>query len=90
MSEAAGKHPNSERVGTVPEGDAVVVCTPCHGARVFLPLDEAVPGMVLDPVCPRDGRKWLLELVADDYVESGLRPVWTDPKRDSEDEVEGR
>lgn len=67
--------PESERVEHV-EG-AVVVLTPCCGARVFLPPDEAVPGAVLNPVCPRDGADWALELIA---VEGGLRAVWAVPR----------
>ncbi|MGH8931763.1 MAG: hypothetical protein ACRDZO_14350 [Egibacteraceae bacterium] len=84
MSDGHGKHPDSERVDNVPEGEAIVAFTPCHDARVLLPLDEAVPGIVLDLFCPKDGRKWLLQLVTDEGAESGLRPVWTDPKQDPE------
>ncbi|MGH8886425.1 MAG: hypothetical protein ACRDYX_14870 [Egibacteraceae bacterium] len=78
MSEQRGNRPDAARVERV-EG-AVVVLTPCHGARVLCPPDEAVPGKALYVVCPRDGIEWHLELVADDHVESGLRAVWTDPE----------
>jgi len=39
----------------------------------------ALVGAHLSPGCPRDGRQLLLELVADEGAESGLRAVWTDP-----------
>jgi len=86
MSEPNGSHPDSKRVEFTTKGDGVYVQTPCHGTRVLFPSDEAVPGAVLRTVCPRDGREWLVELVADDETETGLRPVWTDP----EDQGEGR
>lgn len=54
--------------------------TPCCGAHVLLRPDEAVPGAVLDPVCPRDGVDWALELIADETVDSGLRAVWAAPQ----------
>lgn len=60
--------------------------TPCHGVRVFFPLDEAVAGATLSPVCPRDGQELLLELEADEQAGAGLRAVWTD----LDDEVSGR
>lgn len=54
--------------------------TPCHGARVLFPPDQAVPEKALRAVCPRDGIEWHLELVADEAVEGGLRAVWTAPE----------
>ncbi len=69
---------DSRRVELSPRGDGVFVCTPCHGVRVFFPLDEARVGAHLTAPCPRDGRELLLELAADEQTESGLRPVWTD------------
>lgn len=77
MSEPKGMHPDSRRVEFAPEGDGVYVFTPCDGARVFLPLEQAVPGARLRTVCPQDGLPWLLELVADDEAECGVRPAWT-------------
>ncbi|MGH8897565.1 MAG: hypothetical protein ACRDZ4_11195 [Egibacteraceae bacterium] len=76
MSEQRGSRPDSPRVERV-EG-AVVVFTPCHGARVLFPTDQAVPEQALRVVCPRDGVEWRLELVADEAVEGGLRAVWAD------------
>ncbi|MGH8906062.1 MAG: hypothetical protein ACRD0K_06020 [Egibacteraceae bacterium] len=67
-------HPDSERVEQI-QG-ALVLFIPCHGGRVVLPLEKAVAGALLRPVCPRDGRRWLLELVPDETAESGLRPLW--------------
>lgn len=78
MSEQRRSQPDSPRVEHV-EG-AVLVFTPCCGARVFFPPDEVVPGAVLDPVCPRDGVDWALELIADQTVEGGLRAVWAVPR----------
>jgi len=57
-----------------------------HEVRVFFPLDEAVAGATLSPVCPRDGQELLLELESDEQAEAGLRAVWTD----LDDEVSGR
>jgi len=51
----------------------------CHGARVLIPIGEAVPGARPLLICPHCGQEWLLELVADDEAECGLRAVWTDP-----------
>ncbi len=70
--------PGSGRVEPSLRGDGVFVFTPCHGVRVFLPLEDALVGAHLSPVCPRDGRQLLLELAADACAESGLRAVWTD------------
>ena len=62
-----------------PEGDGVVVFPPCcEGARVFVPLDEALPPANSQLVCPIRGHDWLVELVADETTQCGLRPVWTD------------
>ncbi|MGH8933866.1 MAG: hypothetical protein ACRDZO_25330 [Egibacteraceae bacterium] len=77
MSDSLGNHPDSEGVEPVPEGDAYIVSTPCCAARVFLPIDEAVPGGKLDVVCPLCGKGWLVELVAG-HVEGQWRPVWTE------------
>jgi len=64
-----------------PEGDGVVVFPPCcEGARVFVPLDEALPPANSQLVCPIRGHAWLVELVADETAECGLRPVWADPE----------
>ncbi len=78
MSEQHEVHPDSGRIEPVPEGDAVVVFTPCDGAPVLVPLDQAVPGAKLDLVCPRDGRAWRLELATDHQAAPGMRPVWVD------------
>ncbi|MGH8888082.1 MAG: hypothetical protein ACRDYX_23615 [Egibacteraceae bacterium] len=78
MSEQRGSRPDSPRVERV-EG-AVAVFTPCHGARVLFPPDQAVPDETLCVVCPRDGVEWRLELAADEAVEAGLRAVWADPE----------
>jgi hypothetical protein len=58
----------------------VIVFTPCHGARVLLPADQAVPEQALRLVCPRDGIEWHLKLVVDEAVESGLRAGWVEPE----------
>ncbi|MGH8898848.1 MAG: hypothetical protein ACRDZ4_17965 [Egibacteraceae bacterium] len=50
----------------------MVVFTPCHGARVLFPPDQAVPEQALRVVCPRDGVERRLELVADQAVEGGF------------------
>lgn len=78
MSEQRGSQPDAARVERV-EG-AVVVFTPCHGARVLFPPDQAVPEKTLHAVCPRDGIEWHLQLVADGAVAGGLRAVWADPE----------
>jgi hypothetical protein len=79
MSEQRGNQPNLSRVERV-EG-AVAVFTPCHGARVLFPPDQAVPKKeALEVVCPCDGIEWRLRLVADEAVEGGLRAVWADPE----------
>ncbi|MGH8932690.1 MAG: hypothetical protein ACRDZO_19205 [Egibacteraceae bacterium] len=80
MSEIDGRHPDSARVERVPEGDAVIVFTACHGVRVFFPLDQARPEAVLRPVCRRCGQTLALELVSDDEAEHGLLPMWTEPE----------
>lgn len=72
----------SERVERVQ--DAAVVFTPCHGRRVFFPFDKAVPEVVLNVVCPADGRELLVELIPDNQVEGGLRPKWVDPQAPEE------
>lgn len=86
MSDRTGKQPDPERVERALEGDALLVWPPCHGRRVLLPLDQPLLGAKLEVVCPEGGEAWLLELVADERAESGLRPVWTD----LEDEVGGQ
>jgi hypothetical protein len=53
MSEQRGAQPDSAGVERV-EG-AVIVFTPCHGARVLFPPEQAVPDEALRVVCPRDG-----------------------------------
>jgi hypothetical protein len=88
--ESDNRHPGSERVEKVPEGDAVLVFTPCHSARTFHPIDQAVPGALLNAVCRECGRSWLVELVADDSAKCGLRPVWTEAKPDPEPDAETR
>ncbi len=80
MGEPNGKHPDSDRVEAVPEGDAILVCTPCHGHRVLFPIDEAVAGARLDVICLVGAEVWLVDLVADGQAETGLRPVWTQAK----------
>jgi hypothetical protein len=78
MSGQGESHPDSQRIERV-EG-AVVVYTPCHGRQVFFPPSEATAEAVLHPVCPADGVEWRLELVADEAVEGGVRPVWSIPQ----------
>lgn len=77
MSEQDEGHPDPERVEQV-RGE-LAVHTPCCGALVLLRSDEAVPDAVLDPVCPRDGVDWALQLIADENAGSGLRAVWAPP-----------
>ncbi|MGH8906716.1 MAG: hypothetical protein ACRD0K_09410 [Egibacteraceae bacterium] len=74
MSEEGGVHPDSQRIERV--RGAVVAFTPCHGARVFLPSDQAVPGAALQAMCPRDGVDWELRLTVDRTAVGGLRPHW--------------
>jgi hypothetical protein len=76
-------HPESERVERV-QG-AVIVFTPCHGRRVYFPAKEAVPGELLRAVCPHDAKEWQLRLVADETVDSGLRPDWVIPEQQAGD-----
>ncbi len=74
MSAQPESHPNSARVQRVK--GAVAVFTPCHGARVLFPPDEAAAGKPLSVICPRDGIEWNLQLVADEAGKGALRPVW--------------
>jgi len=74
MSAQLERQPGSPRVERL-EG-AVAVFTPCHGARVLFPPDEAVPQTKLSVVCSRDGIEWNLTLVVDKAAEGGLRAVW--------------
>ena len=78
MSERTDNPPDSERVEQVPKGGGVHVFTPCHDAAVFVPAAQAVPGEKQRWLCPTCGQAWLVELVADDSAESGLRAVWTE------------
>jgi hypothetical protein len=78
MSAQPGSHPDSARVERAK--GAVAVFTPCHGARVLFPPDEAVVGNPLSVVCPRDGIEWDLQLVADEAGKGRLRPVWICPE----------
>ncbi len=73
--------PITTRIDHARDG-AVVVFTPCHEVRVWVPPDQAEPGVVLHPVCPRCGQAWLLELIAGGDPEAGLRPTWTNPGTD--------
>ena len=75
-------HPDSAQVGEIREAEALVVFTPRHGARAFLDWADAVPGAVLPMVCPRDGRRWQVELVGDASQDSGLHAGWSDPSVD--------
>jgi len=59
--------------------DTVRLTTPCHGARVDFPADEALPGIQLLAICATEGRRWHVELVVDHEAEAGLHAVWTDP-----------
>ncbi len=71
--------PDSSRVDRAAEGDAILVYPPCHGRRVFVPIEEAVPGGArVRLVCPKGGEGWLVAFVADAEAESGLHAVWTD------------
>jgi hypothetical protein len=83
MSEHSASTPASQRVEII-DGEASVF-TPCCGARVVLPPDEATPGPALDPVCPRDGVGWRLRLVTGDTADSGLRAAWTPPDEETTD-----
>ena len=76
-------HEHPGRVEPSSRHDGLFVVTPCHGVRVFVPLEDALVGAQLSPVCPRDDRRWLLELVADEGAASGLRAVWTDPDEEA-------
>ncbi|MGH8909904.1 MAG: hypothetical protein ACRD0K_26265 [Egibacteraceae bacterium] len=90
MSEPNGNHPDSERGDPVLEDDAVLVYPPCcHGARVLLPIGEAVPGATLRVVCPECGEAWSVAFAADDQAETALRSVWTEAKPDPGEDVEG-
>lgn len=91
MSEPTGNHPDSGRVDLTPQGDAIVVFTPCCGTRVLFPTDRAVAGAEMEVVCPSDGEARLVELADDGTAESGLRAVWAEatPQPDVED-AEGR
>ena len=71
--------PGSGRVQPSVRRDGVFVFTPCHGVRVFVPLEDTLAGVHLSPVCPREGRQVLLELAADESAACGLRALWTDP-----------
>jgi len=73
-----GDNLDPAEVISVPEGDCVLLHTPCHGAEVFVPIAQAVLGATLSAVCLRDGRELILELVADEGAASGLRAVWTE------------
>ncbi|MGH8909070.1 MAG: hypothetical protein ACRD0K_21910, partial [Egibacteraceae bacterium] len=66
--------PYSERVEQM--SSAVVVFTPCCGARVFFTPEEAASATALEAICPRNGQLWRLEFIADETVDGGLRPVW--------------
>jgi len=84
MSEPDGRNPDSDRVEFTVSHDGVYLSTPCHGVRVFFPVEDAVAGATLNSLCPRDGQEWLVELVADEEAESGLRAVWTEADQKQE------
>ncbi|MGH8910498.1 MAG: hypothetical protein ACRD0K_29395, partial [Egibacteraceae bacterium] len=69
--------PYSERVEQM--SSAVVVFTPCCGARVFFTPEEAASATALEAICPRCGVDWALELIADETADGGLRPIWAPP-----------
>jgi len=84
MSNPNENHIDSKRVKPAERGDGVFVFTPCHGAEVFHASEQAVAAAKLDVVCPEGGEGWLVELVADEGAESGLRAVWTVPDQEGE------
>jgi len=73
-------HTKPPRVVLIP--DVLALFTPCHGARLFFPDDQARPGARFEARCDDCGARLAVELIADSSQEFGLRAEWNDrPKK---------